>query len=160
MGWSAGGHLTNRLITVSHRFKAASSGAGASDWISMYSLTDMRANRAIWFGGTPWQKDAPITRFWNNSPVSGVANVTTPTLFFGGENDSRVPPAQAMEMYRAIKSHGVPTHLYLAPREGHQWAELRHQIFKANAELEWFDRYVLGRTYVPERAPGDGASAP
>src|SRR5439155_20351094 len=119
---------------------------GASDWTSMYSLTDMRATRTIWFGGTPWQKDAPIDTFWNNSPLKGAANVTTPTLFFVGENDPRVPPAQAMEMYRAIRNSGVPTHLYLAPREGHQWAELRHQIFKANAELEWFDRLLLGRS--------------
>ena len=72
-----------------------------------------------------------------------------------------VPPAQSIEMYRALKSHGVPTHLYVAPREGHQWTELRHQIFKANTELAWFERYALGRTtYVPERAPGDDLAPP
>ena len=32
MGWSAGGHMTNKLLTVTDRFRAASSGAGASDW--------------------------------------------------------------------------------------------------------------------------------
>jgi dipeptidyl aminopeptidase/acylaminoacyl peptidase len=37
LGWSAGGHMTNWLITQTDRFKAASSGAGASNWISMYS---------------------------------------------------------------------------------------------------------------------------
>ena len=41
----------------------------------------------------------------------------------------------------------METRFYVAPREGHQWRELRHQIFKANAELEWFDRHVMGRTY-------------
>ena len=72
-----------------------------------------------------------------------------------------MPPAQSIEMYRALKSHGVPTHLYVAPREGHQWGELRHQIFKANTELAWFERYALGRTtYVPERAPGDDIAPP
>ena len=39
----------------------------------------------------------------------------------------------------------MPTHLYVAPREGHQWGELRHLIFKANTELEWFERYAIGR---------------
>ena len=29
--------------------------------------------------------------------------------------------------------------------KAHQWQELRHQLFKANAELEWFERYVMGR---------------
>jgi dipeptidyl aminopeptidase/acylaminoacyl peptidase len=156
MGWSAGGHLTNKLITMTTRFKAASAGAGVADWTSMYAQTDTRVNRTVWFGGTPWQKNAPIAAFWNNSPLKDVANAKTPTLFFVGENDARVPLPQSVEMYRALKSHGVPTHLYVAPREGHQWNELRHQIFKANTELAWFERHALGRTtYVPERAPGD-----
>ncbi len=59
--------------------------------------------------------------FWNHSPLKDVANVKTPTLFFVGENDVRVPLSQSIEMYRALKSNGVPTHLYVAPREGHQW---------------------------------------
>jgi hypothetical protein len=56
-------------------------------------------------------------------------------------------------MYRALKSRGVPTHLYVAPRDGHQWQELRHLIFKANAELEWFERYARDRSYTWEKAP-------
>ena len=32
--------------------------------------------------------------------------------------------------------------MWVAPREGHTWGDLRHQIAKANAELEWFDKYV------------------
>ena len=35
MGWSAGGHMTNKIITHTDRFKAASSGAGAVNWIGM-----------------------------------------------------------------------------------------------------------------------------
>ena len=47
-------------------------------------------------------------------------------------------------MHRALKDNGVPTRLEVAPREGHVWIELRHQLFKANIELEWFERYVIG----------------
>jgi dipeptidyl aminopeptidase/acylaminoacyl peptidase len=153
MGWSAGGHLTNKLVTMTTRFKAASAGAGASDWQSMYAQSDVRDFRTAWFGGTPWQKNAPISTYWNASPLKDAANVKTPTLFFVGENDQRVPEEQSVEMYRALKSHDVPTHLYRAPREGHQWQELRHQIDKANKEIEWFERYALGRTYTPEQTP-------
>ena len=81
--------------------------------------------RRTWFGGTPWQKDAPFELFWNNSPIKDVANVKTPTLFFVGEADTRVPMAQSVEMYRALKSLDVPTQLLIAPREGHQWGALR-----------------------------------
>ena len=153
MGWSAGGHLTNKLVTMTTRFKAASSGAGAADWISMMSQSDVRDDRAIWFGGTPWQKNAPIAMLWGASPLKDAANVKTPTLFFVGENDPRVPKEQSVEMYRALRSHKVPTHLYIAPREGHLWGELRHQIAKANAELAWFSQYALHAPYTPEQAP-------
>jgi len=153
MGWSAGGHLTNKLITMTDRFKAASSGAGVAQWMSMYAQTDTRTSRTIWFGGTPWQKDAPFDAYWNNSPLKDVAAVKTPTLFFAGENDPRVPMAQSVEMYRALQSNAVPTRLLVAPREGHQWGELRHLLFKANTELEWFEKYARGRTYVWEQAP-------
>jgi dipeptidyl aminopeptidase/acylaminoacyl peptidase len=155
MGWSAGGHMTNKLITVTDRFKAASTGAGVAQWMSMYAQSDIRSYRTPWFGGTPWQKDAPIEAYWNNSPLKDVAKVKTPTLFFVGERDPRVPMPQSLEMYRALKSLGVPTHLYVAPREPHGWGELRHQLSKLNAEIEWFERYATKRPFTPERAPAD-----
>ena len=153
MGWSAGGHLTNKLITMTDRFKAASAGASAANFISLYAQTDVRYTRTPLFGGTPWQKNAPTDLYWNQSPIKDVANVKTPTLFFVGENDPRVPLPQSIEMWRALKSNGVPTKLYVAPREGHGWGELRHLIAKANAELEWFEKYARGRAYTPEKTP-------
>jgi len=153
MGWSGGGHMTNKIITFTDRFKAAASGAGAGNWVSMYAQSDVRIYRTPWFGGTPWQKDAPIDRYWEHSPVTFVANVTTPTIFLVGEEDVRVPMPQSVEMYRALLSNGVPTHLYVAPREPHGWQELRHELFKVNVELDWFERWVTKRTYTWEKAP-------
>ena len=115
MGWSGGGHMTNKIITFTDRFKAASSGAGAANWVSMYAQSDVRTYRTPWFGGTPWQKDAPIDVYWEHSPLKDVANVKTPTIFLVGDEDIRVPPPQSVEMFRALRSLGVPTHLY-APR--------------------------------------------
>jgi dipeptidyl aminopeptidase/acylaminoacyl peptidase len=159
MGWSAGGHMTNKIITFTDRFKAASSGAGASNWVSMYGQSDVRTYRTPWFGGTPWQKDAPIDVYWEHSPLKYVANVTTPMIFIVGEKDVRVPPDQSVEMFRAVRSLGVPTHLYIAPRQPHGFQELRHQLFKMNVELDWFERYAMGRPYVWEKAPDDPAPA-
>jgi dipeptidyl aminopeptidase/acylaminoacyl peptidase len=155
MGWSGGGHMTNKIITFTDRFKAASSGAGVAQWVSMYAQSDIRSYRTPWFGGTPWQKNAPIDAYWNNSPLKDVANVRTPTIFFVGERDPRVPMPQSIEMYRALKSNGVPTHLYVAPREPHGWAELRHNLYKMNAEIEWFEKYATHRPYRWEQAPGE-----
>jgi dipeptidyl aminopeptidase/acylaminoacyl peptidase len=153
MGWSAGGHMTNKVITFTDRFKAASSGAGAADWVSMYAQSDIRSYRTPWFGGTPWQADAPIDNYWENSPLKYVSHVKTPTIFFVGQDDPRVPLPQSVEMFRALRSLGVPTHLYVAPREGHGWQELRHQLSKYNAEMAWFDKYALSVEFTPEIAP-------
>ena len=155
MGWSAGGHMTNKLITFTNRFKAASSGAGAANWISMYAQSDHREFRTPWFGGTPWQANAPIDLYWDHSPLKDVAKVKTPTIFLVGAEDPRVPLPQSVEMFRALKSNGVPTHLYVAPREGHGWTELRHRLFKLQIEMEWFEKHVNDRTYVWEKVPGE-----
>ena len=152
-GWSAGGTLVDKLITMTDRFKAASSTAGISNWISLYGQTDSTSFRRTWFGGTPWRKDAPFDLFWDNSPIKDVSSVKTPTLFFAGETDARVPKEQSVEMYRALKSLGVPTQLLIAPGEGHQWTTLQHVLRKANTELEWFEKYANGRAYIWEKAP-------
>lgn len=152
-GWSAGGTLVNKLITMTDRFKVASSGAGIANWISLYAQTDNTSFRRTWFGGTPWRKDAPFDLFWNNSPLKDVANTKTPTLFFSGDADVRVGLAQSVEMYRALKSLNVPTQLLVGPGEPHQWGGLRHLIRKANVELEWFEKYANHRAYVWEKVP-------
>ncbi|HKY21215.1 MAG TPA: S9 family peptidase [Vicinamibacterales bacterium] len=153
MGWSAGGHLVNKLITFTTRFKAASSGAGVANWISLYGVSDTRSDRDLWLGGTLWQKDAPIETYWEHSPLKHITNARTPTLFLIGENDSRVPMSQAIELSRALKAQGVPTEVHIAPNEGHDWTQPRHQLYKMNTEMEWFERYVRKLPYTPEAVP-------
>lgn len=162
MGWSAGGHMTNKIITITDRFKAASSGAGASEWISMYGESDTRYGRTAWFGGSPWEKDAPLDVYREQSTLHDMWKVTTPTLVFVGGSDVRVPPTQSILTFRALRAAGVPTKLYIAKREPHGFRELRHRLFRINAELEWFERYVHGRDYdwqapppMPEKEKAD-----
>lgn len=152
-GWSAGGHLVNKLITFTTRFKAGVSGAGVANWISLYGTSDNRYDRDIWFGGTLWQKNAPIDTYWEHSPLKYVTAARTPTLFFIGADDSRVPMSQAIEMSRALKAQGVPTELHIAPNEGHDWTQPAHQLYKMNAELDWIERHTRKVQYKSEQIP-------
>ena len=152
-GWSAGGHLVNKLITFTTRFKAASSGAGVANWISLYGTSDNRYDRDIWFGGTLWQRNAPIATYWEHSPLKYVTAARTPTIFFIGEDDPRVPMSQSIEMSRALKAQGVATELHIAPNEGHDWAQPAHQLYKMNAEMDWIERYTRQVEYQPEAIP-------
>ncbi|MFC7337892.1 S9 family peptidase [Haloferula chungangensis] len=152
-GWSAGGHMTNKIITVTDRFKAASSGAGAVDWVSQFGETDVSYGRIPWFGGTPWQENAPTRSYQDTSVVSQLWKVTTPTLIFVGENDRRVPASQSKILFRGLRDQGVTTELYVAPGEAHGWRRPSHQLFRINKELEWFARHVHGVDYEYQTAP-------
>ncbi|MEM7639436.1 MAG: prolyl oligopeptidase family serine peptidase [Pseudomonadota bacterium] len=149
MGWSAGGHMVNKLITHTERFAAASSGAGAADWLSMHGESDVRHGRETVFGGTPWQRAAPRRRYRQDSPLREVWKVTTPTLFFVGEKDVRVPPTQSILMYRGVQATGTPTVLYQAEGESHNFRKPANQLFKINTELSWFARFARGESYEP-----------
>ena len=153
MGWSAGGHMTARLITVTDRFKAAIVGAGAVDWASMYLGSDTRWQRQEWFVTPPYGSKARRDLYLSNSPLASIDSARTPTLILAGAEDRRVPPAQSVMLYRALKDLGVPTELYLAPREPHNFKELRHQLFQVNASMRWLTSYVTGGTYVPAAVP-------
>jgi dipeptidyl aminopeptidase/acylaminoacyl peptidase len=155
MGWSAGGHMTNKIVTFTNRFKAAASGAGAANWVSMYAQSDVRIYRTPWFGTDPWQEGANIEQYMADSPLFDAHKVTTPTLFLVGQEDNRVPMPQSVEMYRALKANDVPTHLYVAPREEHGWRELRHRLFLSNVQLDWFERWVMDREWEWESVPGE-----
>lgn len=86
-----------------------------------------------------------------------ISNVTTPTIILVREKDVRVPP-QSVELYRVLNANGVPTRLYMAPREPHGWTELRHELFKMNAELEGFERCAMARQYTWEKVPSPGGA--
>ncbi len=160
MGWSAGGHMTNKLITITDRFKAASSGAGAADWISLYGESDVRDNRTPWFGGTPWEKDAPLENYAEQSILKDAWRVKTPTLFFSGGEDERVPPTQAILIYRGVRDAGAPTHLYVGEGEPHNFRKPGNQLFKINAELDWYARHVTGTAYQPVLPPTPQDASP
>nr|WP_240954023.1 S9 family peptidase [Solimonas marina] len=153
MGWSAGGHMTNWLVTVTHRFKAAVSGAGAVDWPSMYLTSDARYQRTAWFDTPPYGTQARRDLYTEYSPLSRLDKVHTPVLILAGARDERVPWTQSVMLYRSLKALGVETQLYLAPREPHNFKELRHRLFQINVQMKWFVDKVLGGTYEPAQAP-------
>ena len=79
-GYSYGGFLTDWIITQTTRFSAAIAGAGISNWISDYGTADIPRTKESEFYGPPWE---PKSRdlLVKSSPITHVANVTTPTMF-------------------------------------------------------------------------------
>ncbi len=144
MGWSNGGYLTNCLITKSTRFKAASSGAGVLDMVIQWGTEDTPGHVINYMKGLPWTVP---DEYRAGSPLYNLDKVTTPTLIHVGENDPRVPPANARALYRALRHYQrIPTELVVYPGEGHGLTTYEHRKAKMKWDVAWFDRYVLGET--------------
>jgi dipeptidyl aminopeptidase/acylaminoacyl peptidase len=142
MGWSAGGHWSNWILTHTDRFKAISSGAGASNWISMFAQTDGQRHRQDYFGGKLPYHD--YDAYWNQSPMKYILNAKTPTMIHVVKGDPRVPSPQSIELHMALKKLGVPTELYMYPGDTHGIPDPRNRLVKAVAEMAWMDYYVRG----------------
>ncbi|MEZ5400726.1 MAG: S9 family peptidase [Bryobacteraceae bacterium] len=142
MGWSAGGHWSNWILTHTDRFKAISSGAGAMNWISMYAQSDVQRNREFYYQGPPYDR---FEHYWDVSPLKYIKNAKTPTLIHVVDGDPRVPRPQSEELHMALRKLGVPTEFLVYPGSTHGIPDARNQMVKMKAEFNWFERYIRGR---------------
>lgn len=142
-GYSYGGFLTDWIITQTTRFSAAIAGAGISNWISDYGTADIPRTKESEFFGPPWE---PKSRdlLVKLSPITHVANVTTPTLFVHGESDLRVPIEQAEQMYTALKKRRVPAMFIRYPDSYHGGWTPWNTVHRYYQELKWWDERLAG----------------
>lgn len=153
-GWSYGGILGGWTITQTDRFKGASVGAMVSDWTSEYG-PGFNHDVSLWYiGGTPW--DNPEA--WRErSPLTHVANITTPTLILHGMNDRTDTEPQSMMFFQALKDQGRETRYIRFPREPHGFREPRHQRTRDVEEIRWIQKYVRGIEWEPWQRPDKDA---
>jgi dipeptidyl aminopeptidase/acylaminoacyl peptidase len=153
-GWSYGGISTDFIITQTTRFKAAISGAGAAEFISMYGHDQYQLDYETELG-LPWQSPA----VWEHvSSYRNITKVTTPTLFLGGNIDWNVPVLGGEQMYQSLKRLGVPTELVVYPDEYHEFTLPSHLKDRLQRDLAWYAHYVKADG-TPARPPEPAPSA-
>ena len=148
LGWSAGGHWSNWILTHTDRFKAISTGAGVFNWISMYGQSDTQRGRQWYLGNKLYYDD--MEGWWRQSPAAYIKNAKTPTMIHVVDNDPRVPRPQSEELHMALKRLGVPTEFYVYPGNTHGIPDPRNQLVKSTAEMAWMDYWVrhTGRKFA------------
>ena len=142
LGWSAGGHWSNWILTHTDRFKAISSGAGTMNWISMYAQSDVQRNRQFYLGDNLLYKD--FDSYWEQSPLKYMENASTPTMVHVVAGDPRVPSPQSVELHMALKKLDIDTELFMYPGQSHGIPDARNRLVKSVSEMKWMDFYVRG----------------
>jgi dipeptidyl aminopeptidase/acylaminoacyl peptidase len=148
-GWSYGGISTDFIITQTNRFKAAISGAGSALFTSFYGHDHYQRDYEAELG-RPWENKAVWERV---SPFFRVNNVTTPTLFMGGEIDWNVPILGGEQMYQALKRLDRTTELVVYPGEYHEFKTPSHIKDRLERYLAWYAHYVKDDTAPARPAP-------
>jgi dipeptidyl aminopeptidase/acylaminoacyl peptidase len=145
-GGSGGGLLTNWTITQTQRFKAAVSQRDIADWYGFWFTADFWLSQPTWFRKAPWEDPQD---FAARSPITHVANVTTPLMLVLGDADYRTPPSDGGEMmFRALKYRKIPTVMVRFPRETHELSrsgEPMHRIERLQHIVGWMDQWLQGK---------------
>ena len=142
-GGSYGGFMTNWIIGHTDRFKAAASQRSISNWVSMGWTTDI----GYYFvpdqiGTTPWEDPMKL---WESSPLKYADRVTTPTLFIHSDQDYRCWLVEGLQMFNALKFHGVESRLCMFKGASHELSRSgkpKQRIRRLQEITEWFDRFL------------------
>jgi dipeptidyl aminopeptidase/acylaminoacyl peptidase len=142
-GGSYGGYMTNWIIGHTDRFKAAASQRSISNWISKMGISD------IGYYFVPDQQGADIwsdpDKLWLHSPLKYADRAKTPTLFIHSEEDHRCELTQGLQMFTALKLHGVETEICVFRGENHELSRSgrpRPRLTRLRKMTEWFDRFL------------------
>lgn len=138
-GWSYGAILTNYVIASDTRFKAAVSGAGASNSLAAYGFDQYSREYELELG-TPWANRDVYERV--SYPFLHADRIKTPTLFQCAELDYNVPCLGAMQMYQALRSLKVPTQLVVYPEQNHGLTVPSYWLDKMQRTLDWYSLYL------------------
>lgn len=143
-GGSYGGYATAWAATaLSEHFAAGVMFVGISDQISKVGSTDIPVElfevhhrKRLW---DDWQF------FLERSPIYHSAKAKTPLLILHGEEDTRVPTDQSLELYRLIKMQtDTPVRLVLYPGEGHGNRRAASRYDYNLRMLRWMEHYLQG----------------
>lgn len=139
MGNSYGGIAVNWLLTQTRRFRAAASSSGVADYTASFGVDDDHIEWLADMGGAPWEVPG---RYREQSPMTHVEQVATPTIFLHGALDHICPVGESERMFLALKLRGVETKLVIFPGENHNFdAKASSYPLRTTLILDWFDAH-------------------
>ncbi len=142
-GGSYGGFMTAWITTKTDRFKAAQADRMICNWFSWYGTSEAQGLTEFEFYGKPW--DNPDL-YRDLSPITHVANVTTPTLIVQSEEDHRTPMTDAEQWFMALEKQGVPVEFMRYPRSTHDLSRTGEPwllVDRLGRLRDWFSHWLM-----------------
>ena len=142
-GGSYGGFMTNWVIGHTDRFRCAVSQRSIANYVGDYLLSDIGyyyvPDQQL---GTIWEHPE---RLWKASPLTYADRVKTPTLFIHADKDYRCTLANGLEMFAALKLHGVESKLCMFYGENHDLSregKPSNRISRLSEILHWMEEHL------------------
>jgi len=137
-GTSYGGYMTTWLVGHTKQFRAAAAQNAVTDLGMMWGLSDIQSWIEWEFGDKPWRIPETLR---NHSPLSFIAQISTPTLILHSRDDRRCPLPMGLAFYRSLERQGVATQMVIYPREGHGIRQPKHREDVLRRVLAWFEQH-------------------
>jgi dipeptidyl aminopeptidase/acylaminoacyl peptidase len=140
-GGSYGGFLALMAVgRTPDTWAAAVDEYGITDWFTMQAQ-DEPSLRQYDFSllGDPVKNREIYSR---SSPITYFDAIRAPVLVLQGENDVRVPKAQAEAAFGALTKAGKNVSVHFYPGEGHGFMKRENQIDAIERMIAWFDLYL------------------
>ena len=147
-GHSMGGFETNYIITHTPIFKAALTGSGNSELLSMaYDVwgTTGDSKQSYYQYSSPKMKESMADNpniYIENSPIINIKKVSTPLLIMHNDNDLSVPFRQGRQLFIALRSLKKPVWLLNYKGEGHGVFIPQNTIDYNKKFFDFFDHYL------------------
>lgn len=142
-GGSYGGYMANWIVGHTDRFAAVASQRSISNFISKCLTTDIGYYHNLSaVQSDPWTSQEAM---WDRSPLKYADRCKTPTLFIQSDEDYRCWMGDALQMFTALRMHGVPTRVCLFHGENHELSrngKPKHRIRRLREITEWFHQYL------------------
>jgi dipeptidyl aminopeptidase/acylaminoacyl peptidase len=145
VGLSYGGFMTQWLIGVTERFRAAVAVNGVANQVSTAGNCDLAFpyNERLGWGPLPGAAET----LWSQSPLANVDRITTPLLMLQGEADLRCPPADNEQLFVALRARRHTVEYVLYPGESHimqATGRPDRRVDMLERTERWFAEHVLG----------------
>lgn len=146
MGGSFGGYMTNWIGSNTDRFRCLVTHASLYHLSAFWGVTDHPSYFQMMLGDDPLADPRAFERY---SPHTRIRAWRSPTLILHGEKDYRVPIGEALALFEALQTLGVPSELVVFPDENH-W------ILRPRNVEAW---YGAIQAFLARHGMGPGAEA-